>query len=240
MNFQGFFITGTDTNVGKTLVAAALILKLQSLGIKTIGFKPVVAGMRQVDGKMVNEDIETLLMVSRDISPNLQASDICPYFLEDPAAPHLVAEKVGITLDIRKMRHHYNSLKENIDAIVVEGAGGFLVPLNEDITLGDFAQEINLPVILVVDIKLGCINHALLSAEAIHHRGLELYGWVANSMHENQDYARENINTLKNILKKKYNAHFIGDIPYIQNKSAHEIYILGYLRIAIDHLSLDI
>ena len=238
MNFQGFFITGTDTNVGKTLVAAALILKLQSLGIKTVGFKPVVAGMRQIDGKMMSEDIETLLMVSREALPNLQASDICPYFLEDPAAPHLVAEKVGITLDIRKMRHHYNSFKEDIDAIVVEGAGGFLVPLNEDITLGDFAQEINLPVILVVDIKLGCINHALLSAEAIHHRGLELYGWVANSTHENQDYARENINTLKNILKKKFNTKLIGEISYNEGISSIDIYLISSLKNIANSLHL--
>ena len=95
---KGFFITGTDTEVGKTLVAGAILLKLQSMGFQALGFKPVVAGMRLIDGKMVNEDVETLLMVSREIDPNLISADICPYFLKDPAAPHLVAFQDGLKL----------------------------------------------------------------------------------------------------------------------------------------------
>ncbi len=238
MSFKGFFITGTDTEVGKTLVAGAIILKLQSMGIKTIGFKPVVAGMRQIDGNMVNEDVETLLMVSREISPNLIASDICPYFLKDPAAPHIVALQYGLELSLHKMMAHYDRLAEKSDAVIVEGAGGFLVPINEELTLGDFAQQLNLPVILVIDIKLGCINHALLTAEAITRRGLVLHGWVANSTQLDLTYTSENLNTLRNILKKQFNADFLGHIPHISEISTNGIYTIEILTITTSYFQL--
>ena len=237
---KGFFITGTDTEVGKTLVAGAIILKLQSMGLNTLGFKPVVAGMRLIDGKMVNEDVETLLMVSREIDPNLISADICPYFLKDPAAPHLVAFQDGLKLNLQKMIDHYDRLTHKADVIVVEGAGGFLVPINEEISLGDFAQELNLPVILVIDIKLGCINHALLTAEAITRRGLVLYGWVANSTQLAPTFVLENVSTLKNILKRQFNARFLGHIPHISEPSTNGIYLMDQLRDASNLLHLDI
>jgi dethiobiotin synthetase len=238
MSFKGFFITGTDTEVGKTLVAGAIILKLQSMGIKALGFKPVVAGMQQMNGNLVNEDIETLLMVSREICPSLIASDICPYFLKDPAAPHLVAFQYRIELTLQKMMAHYGQLANKADVIVVEGAGGFLVPLNEEITLGDFAQQLDLPVILVIDIKLGCINHALLTAEAITRRGLVLHGWVANSTQLDPTYTSENLNTLRNILKKRFNAQFLGHIPHLSEPSNKGIYTIEILTIATNYFQL--
>ena len=237
---KGFFITGTDTEVGKTLVAGAIILKLQSMGLNTLGFKPVVAGMRQIDGNMVNEDVETLLMVSREIDPNLISTDICPYFLKDPAAPHLVALQDGLELNLQKMIDHYDRLADKADLIVVEGAGGFLVPINEEVTLGDFAQELNLPVIMVIDIKLGCINHALLTAEAIARRGLVLYGWVANSTKLDQSFVTENVSTLRNILKRQFNAQFLGHIPHIPEISTKGIYLMDRLKEAVNSLHFDI
>jgi dethiobiotin synthetase len=200
MSHQGFFVTGTDTEVGKTLVAGALILKLQSMGLKAIGYKPVVAGMREVAGVLINEDIETLLMVSRRGIPKLKASDICPYFLKDAAAPHLVAPKEGVTLDLALMIEQYKYVKDTADAVVVEGAGGFLVPINEETTLGEFAQAIKLPVVLVINIKLGCINHGLLTAEAIAQRGLQVFAWVANSIQPDNEYTHQNIETLQEQL----------------------------------------
>ena len=229
MSYPGFFVTGTDTEVGKTLVSGALIVKLQSMGIKAIGYKPVVAGMREVEGNLINEDIETLLIASRRVFPELNASDICPYFLKDAAAPHLVAVKEGTTLDMTLMIKQYKLLQDKADAIVVEGAGGFLVPINEESTLGDFAQAIKLPVILVVNIKLGCINHALLTAEAIAQRGLQVFAWVANSTQLENEYTHQNIETLKKILNKKYQAEFLGHLPFLNTISNCGIYNIDLL-----------
>jgi dethiobiotin synthetase len=239
MSQRGFFVTGTDTEVGKTLVSGALILKLQAMGLKAIGYKPVVAGMREVAGVFINEDIETLLMVSRREFPKLNASDICPYFLKDAAAPHLVAPKEGVTLDMALMVEQYKCVKDIADAVVVEGAGGFLVPINDQLTLGDFAQEIKLPVILVVDIKLGCINHALLTAEAIKQKGLQIYAWVANSTQIENEYTHPNIETLQEQLLNKFDALFLGHIPFQQDMVSQQIYPLDYLLTISRKLQLE-
>ena len=229
MSYTGFFVTGTDTEVGKTLVTGALIVKLQSMGLNAIGYKPVVAGMREVEGNLINEDIETLLMASQRAIPELTASDICPYFLKDAAAPHLVAVNEGMTLDMTVMIEQYKLLQEKTGSIVVEGAGGFLVPINEESTLGDFAQAIKLPVILVVNIKLGCINHALLTAEAIERRGLQIFAWVANSTQPENEYTHQNIETLKALLFKKYQAFLLGHLPFLNTISIQGFYNLDLL-----------
>jgi dethiobiotin synthetase len=215
MSNSGFFVTGTDTEVGKTLVAGALIIKLQSMGIKAIGYKPVVAGMHEVDGNLINEDIETLLMASQNVLPKLKASDICPYFLKDAAAPHLVAVKEGVLLDLSVMVEQYKSLENKADALIVEGAGGFLVPINKESTLGDFAYAINLPLILVVSIKLGCINHALLTAEVIKKRGLKPYGWVANLNSSTSEFDGGNITSIQYMLEKYFQMKLLGVIPRV-------------------------
>jgi dethiobiotin synthetase len=229
MSYSGFFVTGTDTEVGKTLVAGALIIKLQSMGIKAIGYKPVVAGMHEVDGNLINEDIETLLLASQRVIPELKSSDICPYFLKAAAAPHLVALKEGMTLDMSVMIEQYKLLQEKAHSIVVEGAGGFLVPINEESTLGDFAQAIKLPVILVVNIKLGCINHALLTSEAIARRGLQVFAWVANSTQPENEYTHQNIETLKTLLFNKHQAYLLGHLPFVNNVSNQGIYNMEVL-----------
>jgi len=229
MSYPGFFVTGTDTEVGKTLVAGALIIKLQSMGIKAIGYKPVVAGMHMFEGNLINEDIETLLIASQTVLPELKASDICPYFLKDAAAPHLVAKKEGVTLNMAIMIEQYKLLQEKTDGLIVEGAGGFLVPINEETTLGDFAQAIKLPVILVVNIKLGCINHALLTAEAIAQRGLKVFAWVANSTQPDNEYTHQNIETLQTHLLNKFNAHFLGHIPFNKEMVSQKNYSPDHL-----------
>jgi dethiobiotin synthetase len=239
MSHQGFFVTGTDTEVGKTLVAGALIIKLQSMGIKAIGYKPVVAGMHTIDGNLINDDIETLLMASQQVIPELSASDICPYFLKDAAAPHLVAAKEGTQLEIDVMIRQYTSLQEKADALIVEGAGGFLVPIDEESTLGDFAKAINLPVIMVVNIKLGCINHALLTGEAIEHRGLHVFAWVANSTQADNEYTQQNIKTLKTLLDKKYKAKFLGHLPFNVAIQKNSIYNINHLISASKILTLN-
>lgn len=205
----GFFITGTDTEVGKTLVSGALILKLQERHSLVGAYKPVVAGLQEINGQLQNEDLMTLSMASTYLSnlsdPNQQ---ICPYQLSTPAAPHLVAQAQNLHLSYEVMLSAYQQMAERTDAIVVEGVGGFKVPFHDGKNSADFAKDIGLPVILVVGMKLGCINHALLTIEAIEQRGLVLAGWVANCSNDMQ-LLHENIDTLKTLIQ----APLLGVIP---------------------------
>lgn len=231
----GFFVTGTDTEVGKTLLSGALILKLREVGISAVGFKPVVAGTYiDSNGQKLNEDLETLRIAS---GLNLQEQSLCPYILDDAAAPHLVAKKNDIYLDSSIILGNLHSLGQHFEAVVVEGAGGFLVPLNEQEDLGDLAQAIDLPVILVVGMRLGCINHALLTCEAIVSRQLTIAGWVANTLSEEMPLLEENIQT----LKERIFAPFLGVIPALPKqlqKPENAPYSIEALRFAAEHIKL--
>jgi dethiobiotin synthetase len=214
-------------------------LKLQELGLKTCGFKPVVAGMHFEDGKSYSGDLETLLLSSHYSSPHLTAEQICPYHLIDPAAPHLVAKKMHIELDLEKIQSAYQILRSNHQAIIVEGAGGFLVPLSDTTSIADFANLIQLPIILVVGIKLGCINHALLTVEAIQKRGLTLTGWVANQIEPPTEYLRMNIDYLSKILVTNYQTPIIGNIPYMGHLT-HKTYSVRDLNLASTYLDASL
>lgn len=231
----GFFITGTDTEVGKTLVSGALILKLQDAGHQTIGFKPVVAGTYiDSNGEQKNEDLETLRIAS-GLSPHGQS--LCPYILDEAAAPHLVAQKNGLQLDATLILDAWKTLIPTFDSVVVEGAGGFLVPLNAQDDLADIAQAMDLPVILVVGMRLGCINHALLTCEAIVSRQLTIAGWVANTLSDEMPLLEENIQTLKDRIF----APFLGVIPHLPaplEKTENTPYSLEALRFAAEHIRL--
>ena len=231
----GFFVTGTDTEVGKTLVSGALILKLREQGIKTIGFKPVVAGTYQdAAGVTLNEDLETLRIAS-----NLDANELnlCPYVLDQPAAPHLVAAQQGLKLELDVMTKTFRNIQKHADCVVVEGAGGLLIPLNKDQDLGGFAKEIDLPVILVVGMKLGCINHALLTYEALKARKLKISGWVANALGEEMPLLQENLKT----LQARIEAPYLGLIPTMPNelqKAINSPYSIEALTFAAKHIQL--
>ena len=231
----GFFITGTDTEVGKTLVSGALILKLREQGKKAIGFKPVVAGTYQnTSGNILNEDVETLRIASKLAPGQLNLS---PYVLDMPVAPHLAAANKGIALDLNTMMQALSEIQKHSDCLVVEGAGGFLVPLNDAQDLADLAQQIDLPIILVVGMKLGCINHALLTQEAIKARGLKMAGWIANSLLNEMPLLKENIAT----LQAKINAPFLGlipTLPKILQKSHNSPYSIEALDFAAQHLQI--
>jgi dethiobiotin synthetase len=231
----GFFVTGTDTEVGKTLLSGALILKLREAGIRAIGFKPVVAGAyADSSGQKLNEDLETLRIAS---GLNPQEQSLCPYILDEPAAPNIVAKKNDIYLDSSIILGDLHSLSQQFEVVVVEGAGGFLVPLNEQEDLGDLAQAIDLPVILVVGMRLGCINHALLTCEAIQSRQLTIAGWVANTLSEEMSLLNENIQT----LQERIFAPFLGVIPTLPKqlqKLKNAPYSIEALRFAAEHIKL--
>lgn len=171
---HGFFVTGTDTGVGKTLVSAALLRALAAQGLRVVGMKPVAAGC---DGAGVNEDVRVLAGAS-NVSVAHELAN--PYCFAPPIAPHIAAERAGVAIDFDAIERACAALQGQADVVVVEGAGGFLVPLGPQTDLAELARRLALPVILVVGMRLGCLNHALLTAEAVRARGLRLAGWVAN------------------------------------------------------------
>ena len=231
----GFFVTGTDTEVGKTLLSGALILKIREAGKRAIGFKPVVAGTyADSSGHKLNEDLETLRIAS---GLDSQEQSLCPFVLDEAAAPHIVAKKNDIYLDSSIILGDLHTLSQQFEVVVVEGAGGFLVPLNEQEDLGDLAQAMDLPVILVVGMRLGCINHALLTCEAIVSRQLTIAGWVANTLSEEMTLLEENIQTLKDRIF----APFLGVIPTLPEqlqKLENAPYSIEALRFAAEHIKL--
>lgn len=192
---QSYFIIGTDTNVGKTYIASALVRHFVSLGFKTAGMKPVASGCElNPQGELINEDAQALINASNVSAPlNL----VNPYRFAPAIAPHIAATQAGIAIDFHTIAHAYTQLKNLSEVVIVEGAGGFFVPLNDTQTLADLAVQLNLPIILVVGMRLGCINHALLTVEALQARGLTLAGWVANQIDPNFEMFEENLDSLK-------------------------------------------
>jgi len=195
---KAYFVTGTDTDAGKTHVACQLIAQHVAQGQKEVGMKPDAAGCELVNGEWLNQDVQKLTAASNVKAPR---EFVNPYCFNEPIAPHLAANMAGVEIKIDKITHAYKQLTNMADVVIVEGAGGFLVPLNEKVSLADLADALALPIILVVGMKLGCINHSLLTAEAIKARGLTLHGWVANHIDPYMTMRNENIATITDRLK---------------------------------------
>ncbi len=201
------FITGTDTGVGKTLVSTGLLHALARHHGRVVGMKPVAAGSELINGVQANEDVVALRAASScAVPPELDN----PVLLPDPVSPHLAAERAGVRIDIAHLVACHRTLATLADAVVVEGAGGFLVPLSALETGADLAQALSLPVVLVVGLRLGCLNHALLTAEAIRARGLTLAGWVANHVDPTMLAQKGNIAFLRQTLQ----APLLATIPF--------------------------
>jgi len=207
------FVTGTDTEIGKTLVSAAILHKLAASGRRACGMKPVAAGAALVDGELHNEDAD-LLRAAGNV--HLPSSITTPFMLKEPAAPHIAAALEGVTIEPVPILAAYTEIQAASDAVVVEGVGGFRVPFNDDFDSADLATQLNLPVILVVGLRLGCISHALLTVEAIVARGLVLAGWVANTADPDMRFARENIDA----LEQRIPAPLLGHVPRLENPTA--------------------
>ena len=191
MAARGVFITGTDTGVGKTHVAAALLRALAASGWRAVGMKPVAAGFEP--GCSVNADVLALAAAGNVDAPLAERN---PYAFADAVAPHLAAAAGGIAIDLAVIEAAARALCARADALIVEGAGGALVPLDARSDMLDIAVRLDLPVLLVVGMRLGCLNHALLSALAIRRRGLELAGWIANGLPPPMRLARLNTRAL--------------------------------------------
>jgi dethiobiotin synthetase len=205
---QSYFITGTDTDVGKTYIASQIIKNFVQAGHKTIGMKPVAAGCEvSADGRLLNDDVTALCQASNVSAP---AELINPYLFEPAIAPHIAAAHKQVDVQLSTIVSAYQALAKSAELVIVEGAGGFLVPLNHTQSIADLASAINLPIILVVGMKLGCINHALLTVEAIRAKGLILAGWVANQIDPDMAMVEENLQT----LKKRIDAPLIKHMPW--------------------------
>ncbi|WP_435685705.1 dethiobiotin synthase [Sedimenticola selenatireducens] len=194
---SGYFISGTDTDSGKTVVTLGLMAQLQSRGLQVLGMKPVAAGAEQTDAGLRNSDA---LQLQAQASRAIAYGQINPYCFKPPIAPHLAAERAGQTIDFLEIGRCFNQLAIGADRVLVEGAGGWRVPLGPAQSISDLAVLLGLPVILVVGLRLGCINHALLSAESIRASGARLAGWIGNQVDPAMQERDANIETLKQRL----------------------------------------
>ena len=202
------FITGTDTEIGKTMVSAAILHQLAQSGVRACGMKPIAAGAEMIDGELHNEDADQLRAAG---NVHLPASLTTPFMLRTPAAPHVAAAIDGVALDAVPIIAAYAEIAAASDAVVVEGVGGFRVPLTDDFDTADLAAQLNLPVVLVVGMRLGCISHALLTVEAVIARNLVLAGWVANQIDSDMAYLDENIEA----LAARIPAPLLGRVPFM-------------------------
>ncbi|MCL1049234.1 dethiobiotin synthase [Shewanella abyssi] len=208
-----YFVTGTDTDCGKTLVSSALLTAVKG---ETVGFKPVASGCEQTEQGLRNSDALALMAAS---SIKLPYEDINPFAFLAAIAPHIAASEQNISLSPKKIQAQLNMVQYlGADFALVEGAGGWRLPLGDGHFMSEVVQAMQLPVILVVGMKLGCLNHALLTAEAIERDGLVIAGWVANQVDPDMANQQENLASLQQMMS----APFLGHIPYLENATAAE------------------
>ncbi|MFT6916702.1 MAG: dethiobiotin synthetase [Motiliproteus sp.] len=228
---QRYFITGTDTDAGKTLATAALLQAARQRGLRCFGLKPIAAGVETSAAGVGNGDA-LLLMAHSSVKLSYAQSN--PVLLADPIAPHLAAQREGKNIRVDRLAGYCRgALLTPADLVLVEGAGGWRVPLNHRETLADLAKELKLPVILVVGMRLGCLNHALLTAEAIAADGLPLAGWVANQIDPQMRCYQENLDTLKSRLR----APLLAEIPHLPGASIEDA--AHCFEQSLDHLLLQ-
>lgn len=204
-----FFITGTDTEVGKTVSTVALLRAANKLGLLTAAYKPVASGCDLMEEGLCNQDV---VMLQKNTSLRLAYEELVGYCFEPHIAPHIASEESGVPIELGVLSDGLKRLKEtDADMIFVEGAGGWRLPVGHGHFLSDWVRHENLPVILVIGAKLGCLNHAMLTCEAIQHDRLNIAGWCVNRIHPGMSHYKANLETLKSLLP----APFLGDIPYL-------------------------
>ena len=190
---QGYFITGTDTGIGKTWSTVALMQYFKDQGKTVIGMKPIASGCDEIGGRLRNEDA---LLLQKHATVTLPYQDINPYAFALPVSPHIAAEKSGVDIKLDEIVMKYQQLEEQADVVLVEGVGGWKVPLNSHQDIADLAQQLALPVIVVVGMRLGCINQAKLTFAAMQQAGVKCHGWIASCVEKDMLMLDENIQTL--------------------------------------------
>jgi dethiobiotin synthetase len=213
------FVTGTDTGVGKTQISSALINLLKQRGQRVAGMKPIASGCYMTPDGLRNDDA---LVLNQQANVQLNYDVINPYAFEPPIAPHIAAKRVGGEIDATVIHRQFHQIQKKADSVVVEGAGGWFVPINNNLTMADVAIRLGLPVVLVVGVQLGCISHALLTVEAIKCSGLPFYGWVANNIVENTES-----DAIVESLKERIPVPCLGVVP-----------VLSASQVVMDHITL--
>ena len=199
-----FFVAGTDTDVGKTHVSVELIKMMVERGEKVGVMKPIAAGGYYRKGQLVNQDAIALMEAS---GSGQSYQEVNPYLFEEPISPHIAACRSKVEIDLDRLVKEFQKIRDRFDRVLVEGAGGWITPLSNSISMADLAGKMDIPVVLVVGMKLGCLNHAQLTQKAIKQSGLELAGWVANSPDPHMLYLQENIEYLVEHLDCPLLAH---------------------------------
>ncbi len=200
---QGVFVTGTDTDIGKTVVSRLLIELLVQQGNRVAAMKPVASGAQRDNGKLINADATSLMQAA---NIELDYTDVNPYVFAPAVSPHIAAEQAGIEIELDIIRQHALRLQQCSDIVVVEGVGGWHAPLSMNCTVADMAETLQLPVVLVVGMRLGCLNHALLTAQAIRLSSVPIAGWIANHIDQQMVAADKNMATLR---------HYLHDFPFL-------------------------
>lgn len=221
---NAWFVTGTDTEIGKSLCSAALLHAFTAQGHRVAGMKPIAAGAALSGDRWHNDDVDLITAASNVvIAPEL----VCPYLLQEPVAPHIAAAAEGMSFDLDHIEACLEQLRSQAEITIVESVGGFRVPLSDTQDTADLALELDLPLILVVGMRLGCISHTLLTVEAIQARGLRLAGWIANQIDPGMRQATANLEA----LRARIAAPLLGHIPHL---------VPADPRIAAEHLNLDL
>jgi dethiobiotin synthetase len=220
---RGLFVTGTDTGVGKTEISAGLLAAFKARGLKVVGMKPVASGCIATESGLRSEDALKLMAAG---GIDVEYEELNPFALAEPIAPHIAAGLSGVELKLGRIKRAFEALSERADLVVVEGAGGWRVPLGPSLTMSDLPGALGLPVIMVVGMRLGCLNHSLLTAESVRARGVRLAGWVANDCDADMQARDENIATLAALI----DAPSLGVVPRLELPTAEVV--AEYLDVA--------
>lgn len=207
---ERYFVTGTDTEVGKTVASTALLQAARLQGKITAGYKPVASGSEMTPEGLRNSDA---LALSRHSTLELAYSAVNPYTFAEPTSPHIISADEGRAIEFSRLSAGLRTLESQAEWVLVEGAGGWFTPLSQTQTFADWVQAEQLPVILVVGVKLGCINHAMLTAQAVQQAGLTLAGWIANDVVAPGKRHQAYLETLRHVLP----APFLGEIPWLDD-----------------------
>jgi dethiobiotin synthetase len=208
---KGWFVTGTDTGIGKTLVAAALTRALVARGLRVAVMKPVASGSDPTAEGPRNSDALTLMAAANVTAPY---EVVNPYCFLPPISPHIAAREAGVVIDLTLLRSRFDSLAKAADCVIVEGAGGWLAPLGDTAAMADLAATLSLPVLLVVGLRLGCLNHALLSRDSLRTRGMAFAGWIANAIEPQFERAAENLAA----LTARFGAPPLACVPFLDRR----------------------
>ena len=213
---KGVLVTGTDTGVGKTLVAQIIVHILRKQYDKVGVMKPVASGAEFINGLLQNEDA---IKLQKACNVSLPYALINPYCFSPAIAPHIAAELEGVKIDLKHIQTCFENIARQVDVVVVEGAGGWHTPLNDQATIETLAKELSIPVVLVVGLRLGCLNHALLTMSALHQGGVSVLGWIGSVIETDYQYLDKNIHA----LKQRISAPCLGVLPFSETPDIEQL-----------------